>query len=179
MRGQTHCTIFSTGLLSEGPNTLHDFQHQCHTWLEPVLSPNVSSNPHLRCIGHDTPSNGGSSTCLKETPDPAQQNQRSRINAGSSNAGSSTPDPKHNARNPSRSAESTGARLKETPDPAQQNQRGIARPTPPLSLSACIGPARIGISRPTSPLARPPSTAEDHRGSRVYWFRHRPVNSTW
>ena len=48
----------------------------------------------------------------------------------------------------------------------------------PLSLSACIGPARIGISRPTSPLARPPSTAEDHRGSRVYWFRHRPVNST-
>ena len=106
MRGQTHCTIFSTGLLREGPNTLHDFQHQCHTWLEPVLSPNVSSNPHLRCIGHDTPSNGGSSTCLKETP-----------------------------------------------DPAQQNQRGIARPTPPLSLSACIGPARIGISRPTSPLS--------------------------
>ena len=82
-----------------------------------------------------------------------QQNQRSRISAGSSNAGSSTPDPKHNARNPSRSAESTGARLKETPDPAQQNQRGIARPTPPLSLSACIGPARIGISRPTSPLS--------------------------
>ena len=103
-----------------------------------------------------------------------QQNQRSRISAGSSNAGSSTPDPKHNARNPSRSAESTGARLKETPDPAQQNQRGIARPTSPLSLSACIGPARIGISRPTSPLPRPPSlfsTAEDQRieRSRVFW----------
>ena len=104
------------GLLSEGPNTLHDFQHQCHTWLEPVLSPNVSSNPHLRCIGHDTPSNGGSSTCLKETP-----------------------------------------------DPAQQNQRGIARPTPPLSLSACIGPARIGISRPLSLGPRPlRRTTEDH-----------------
>ena len=140
------------GLLSEGPNTLHDFQHQCHTWLEPVLSPNVSSNPHLRCIGHDTPSNGGSSTCLKETP-----------------------------------------------DPAQQNQRGIARPTPPLSLGlhrpgpywhlqahisslsrpASARPASASPGRPAWSLARPPSTAEDHRGSRVYWLRHRPVNSTW
>ena len=109
------------------------------------------------------PARSSTGARLKETPDPAQQNQRSRINAGSSNAGSSTPDPKHNARNPSRSAESTGARLKETPDPAQQNQRGIARPTSPLSLSACIGPARIGISRPLSLGLRPlRRTTEDH-----------------
>ena len=53
----------------------------------------------------------------------------------------------------------------------------IAYDTDALSLSALGRPGPHWHLQ--APLARPPSTAEDHRGSRVYWFRHRPVNSTW
>ena len=77
----------------------------------------------------------------------------------------------------------SAARWKETEGTAID----IARQARVVSVSARIGPHALSLSalgRPglhwhlQAPLARAPSTAEDHRGSRVYWLRHRPVNST-